>query len=147
MSVTLALLALLASVAFPLTQMAQRRVQEAELRRSLRDIRQAIDAYHKASEGGIVARKADATGYPPDLTALVDGVRDARDPSGSRQLYFMRRLPRDPMCHCPSLSAIETWRVRSYDSPPDAPSEGDDVFDVYSSSDAEALDGTFYRDW
>ena len=147
MSVTLALLALLASTAAPLTQMVRRRSEEIKLRRALRDIRHAIDAYYDAARKGEVARGSDESGYPPNLASLVDGVRDARDPSGTRRRYFLRRLPRDPMCHCAERDAASTWRSRSYDSPPDAPAEGADVFDVYSSSDDEALDGTFYRDW
>ena len=86
------------------------------------------------------------TGYPPDLYALVDGVEDARDP-GRSMIYFLRRVPRDPYFPDPSAPAEETWGLRSYASPPDAPRPGDDVFDVYSLSSRVGLNGVPYRDW
>lgn len=146
MMVSLALLATLAVAALPLLATSARREQEMQLQRALREIRQGIDAYRQAVAEGRIEKRVDDSGYPPSLAALVDGVADRKDPNGAR-IYFMRRIPRDPMCDCPAREAIDTWRLRSYDSPPDAPRAGRDVFDVTSSSDAEGLNGIPYSAW
>jgi general secretion pathway protein G len=73
-------------------------------------------------------------------------VPDAKDP-GKRKIYFLRRLPRDPMSQDSTLAAAETWGKRSYESPPDSPQAGDDVFDVYSRSQVVGLNGIPYDKW
>ncbi|KVO23652.1 general secretion pathway protein GspG [Burkholderia ubonensis] len=147
MLVTLSVMALLATVAFPLTELASQRERELELRGALRTIRAAIDTYKRDTDTGKVAKSADQSGYPPTLDALVEGVDDASDLTGQRKIYFLRRLPRDPMCRCPDEPADKTWALRSYASPPDDPEAGDDVFDIASKSNQEALDGTYYKSW
>ncbi|MFG6448893.1 type II secretion system protein [Roseateles sp. BYS180W] len=145
MLVVLALLGVLAAAARPVLQLSAQRSQEFELRQALRTLRGALDAYHQAVLDGHVASAADASGYPPDLQALVRGVPDAKSPQG-RRLYFLRRLPRDPFAD-PTLPSEATWGLRAADSPPDAPRPGRDVFDVYSLSPRRALDGSLYREW
>jgi general secretion pathway protein G len=137
--ITVAILALLASVAMPLAEVSLQRGKEQELRRSLREIRDAIDAYKRASDEGAIDKPVNKTGYPASLAALVEGAVDKRDPKGAR-LYFLRRVPPDPI-------SGEAWGLRSYASPADAPKEGDDVYDVYSKSDAIGLNGVAYREW
>jgi general secretion pathway protein G len=144
--VTLAILALLGSLAVPVAQVTAQRRDEAELRRALREIRAGIDAYKKASDEGRVAKAAGATGYPPRLEVLVEGVRDQKSPKQA-QVYFMRRLPRDPFHANPGSSDAETWGKRSYASEPDEPKEGDDVYDVYSLSEKPGLNGIPYNKW
>lgn len=144
--ITLAMLALLASVAVPFAQLAQQRHKEGELREALRQIRTALDAYRQAVKEGRIEAAADASGYPPDLDALWKGVTDKTKPDASK-LYFLRRLPRDPFFPDASVPAAETWGLRSYESPPDAPQPGRDVFDVYSLSSATGLNGLPYREW
>ncbi|WP_409268050.1 type II secretion system protein [Massilia sp. BHUDP2] len=144
--VTLAILALLGTLAVPVAQVTAQRRDEAELRRALREIRAGIDAYKKASDEGRVAKAAGATGYPPRLEMLVEGVRDQKSPKGA-QVYFMRRLPRDPFHANPDSSDAETWGKRSYASEPDEPREGDDVYDVYSMSEKPGLNGIPYNKW
>lgn len=144
--VAAAVLAVLASVAMPVAELTVRREKEHRLRLALRDIRQAIDAYKAAAAAGKVAVKAGESGYPPRLEDLVEGVADASQPGGAK-LYFMRRLPRDPLASDAGLPAAQTWGKRSYASPPEAPSEGDDVFDVYSLSTAKGLNGLPYGEW
>lgn len=143
--VTVAILGLLAGIAMPLTETVVRRGKEQELKTALMSLRNAIDAYKEAVDAGRVERKVGDSGYPPSLEILVAGVTDRRSPAGAK-LYFLRRIPRDPLGD-PALSQSESWGLRSYDSPPDAPRPGKDIFDVYSLSDGLALDGTRYREW
>jgi general secretion pathway protein G len=137
--ITVAILGLLASVALPLAEVAVQRGKEQELRRSLREIREAIDAYKRATDEGVIEKPADKSGYPPKLAVLAEGAVDRRDPKGAR-IYFLRRVPPDPV-------SGEAWGLRSLASPPDAPKEGDDVFDVYSKSAEAGLNGIPYREW
>lgn len=141
--ITAAIIAVLASIALPLSQLAIQRSKEADLRRGLRELRDALDAYKRAADEGRIARAADQSGYPPSLTVLVQGVPDAKSAS-SRTLYFLRRLPRDPFLPEPAAPA---WGLRSYESPPQDPKPGKDVFDVYSLSERTGLNGVAYREW
>lgn len=145
MLVVLAMMGVLAMAARPMLQMSAQRGREHELRQALRQIRTAIDAYKKAADEGTIARPADASGYPPNLDALVAGVADVKSVKG-RKIYFLRRLPRDPFAD-PAQDAALGWGLRSADSPPDEPRPGNDVFDVYSRSEKKSLDGSRYRDW
>jgi general secretion pathway protein G len=144
--VTVAIVGILASAALPLAELAIQRQKEMELSRSLREIRTALDAYKKAWDDGRMEKKVEQSGYPPNLDILVQGVVDAKDPQKKR-VYFLRRLPRDPFNEDRAATAAETWGKRSYASPPDAPAEGADVFDVYSTSEAVGLNGVPYREW
>lgn len=143
---TLALLGVLATVAMPMVHLAHQRRQEQLLAESLREIRQAIDAYRRAADQGRISVKAGESGFPPTLQALVDGVVDERNPVRSRQ-YFLRRLPRDPMAADASVPAADTWGQRSHDSAPDDPRPGADVFDVFSRASGTGLNGVAYRLW
>jgi general secretion pathway protein G len=137
--VVVAIVALLASIAAPLAEVSWQRSKEQELRHALRQIREAIDAYKRASDENRVERKADASGYPPTLAVLVEGVRDRNDPQKSK-IYFLRRLPHDPMTG-------EEWGLRSYASPANDPRPGKDVYDVYSRSEEVGLNKVPYREW
>jgi general secretion pathway protein G len=144
--IALTIVALLASVAAPLAQLAVQRSKEQELRRSLWQIREAIDAYKRAYDEGRIVRRLNASGYPPTLEALVDGVEDQRSPD-RRLIFFLRRVPRDPLHPDPNAPAAATWGKRSYASTADDPREGDDVFDVYSRAEGAGLNGVPYRKW
>jgi len=143
--ITVVILGLLAGIAMPLTETVVRRSKEQELKTALMTLRNAIDAYKDAAEAGRVERKVGDTGYPTSLEILVAGVVDRRSPAGAK-IYFLRRIPRDPLGD-PAQPPDRTWGLRSYDSPPDSPRPGKDVFDVHSLSDGKALDGTLYREW
>ena len=143
--ITVAIVGVLALLATPLFEVTAQRHKEAELRLALRQIRGAIDAYHQAAREKRIEVPADASGYPPNLDVLAEGVPDITKPD-RRKIYFLRRLPRDPMHPDGTLPASETWGLRSYASPPDAPSAGEDVFDVYSLSDRVGLNGVPYRE-
>lgn len=144
--VVIAIVGVLATMAVPLMELARVRANEAELRSSLRQIRSALDDYKKAWDEGRIERKVGASGYPPSLDVLVNGVRDVKQPNDVK-IYFLRRLPRDPFHTDTSTPPEQTWGLRSYASPPDEPLPGADVFDVYSLSGRTGLNGIPYRNW
>ena len=139
-----AMLMVLASAVLPLSQVTMQRQREAELRRSLREMRTAIDRYKDAVDLGMIGGtdvRAGSEGYPPDLETLVEGVEVLNDATG-RKLKFLRRIPIDPM------TKSTEWGLRSYQDDPDSTSwGGDNVYDVYSESTATALNGTTYNEW
>lgn len=144
--ITAAIVATLASIAVPLSELSVQRSRETELRRALQQIRDALDAYKQASDEGRIQRSPDQSGYPSSLEMLVDGVSDAKSPVAVK-IYFLRRIPRDPLYADPAAPAAMTWGLRSYESPPGSPRAGKDVFDVYSLSTRTGLDGIPYKEW
>ena len=144
--ITVAIVALLATVAVPLNELVVQRGKEQDLRRALRDIREAIDSYKQASDDGRILKRAGESGYPKRLEDLVEGVEDQKTARKER-IYFLRRIPRDPFASDAELAAAATWGKRSYASPPDEPKEGDDVFDVFSLATAKGINGRPYREW
>jgi general secretion pathway protein G len=150
--IVVAIMAILATAAMPLRELMVKREKEQELRVALRQIRSAIDAYKQAVDEGRITKKADEFGYPPRLEELFMGVPDIKSPD-KKIIYFLRRLPRDPMfveldvAGITATPTVDTWGKRSYESPWDSPKEGDDVFDVHSRSEDIGLNGVPYRDW
>ena len=144
--ITVAILAILSTIALPMTELAVQRSKEQDLHNALREIRDAIDAYKQAWDEGHILKKVDESGYPPSLNVLVEGVSDAKSPL-ERKIYFLRRLPRDPFLRDPTVSAADSWGKRSYASSPEDPQEGDDVFDVYTHAQGNGLNGIAYREW
>jgi general secretion pathway protein G len=142
--VVTALVAILASAVMPMAKVAMQRQKEIELRRTLRELRTAVDHYKDAADQGMIAAsemKLGNEGYPPTLEVLVEGVQAGGDATG-KKLKFLRRIPIDPM------TGTKEWGLRSYQDSPDARSwGGQNVFDVFTTSDGIALDGTKYRDW
>jgi general secretion pathway protein G len=144
--ITVAIVGILAMTAMPIIEVTAKRQKETELRAALREIRSGIDAYRRALDEGKLEKKVGESGYPHRLEELVQGVENIQDPDKGK-LYFLRRLPRDPFADNPALMAAQTWGKRSYASPPDAPVEGADVFDVHSRSAGIGLNGIAYREW
>ena len=135
--VTVAILAILASAAVPVARFKVKRDRERELRRDLWEMRDAIDHYKDAADRGAFQTKVDSQNYPPDLDTLVKGI-DVQ----SKKVRFLRRIPVDPM------TGKAEWGMRSMQDDPTSDSfGGQSVFDVYSKSQATALDGTKYSDW
>jgi general secretion pathway protein G len=143
--ITVAIIGVLASGAMALTELVVKRTREQELRNALHEIRGAIDAYKQAADTQRVKKGIDETGYPKTLEVLTGGVVASNDAKGGK-IYFLRRLPRDPLADV-SAPAAQTWGLRSYESDPDHPKPGKDIFDVYSLSDKTGLNGIPYRQW
>jgi general secretion pathway protein G len=139
-----AILMILASTVMPMAQVTAQRQREVELRRSLREMRTAIDKFKDAVDQGTIPTtelEPGNEGYPPDLETLVNGVSVANDASG-RKLKFLRKIPIDPMTNSTE------WGKRAYQDRPDSQSwGGKNVFDVYTTNEGTALDGTKYKDW
>lgn len=141
MLVTIAVLLILSSVAIPSARFAVKRQKELELRRSLRDMRIAIDQYKKYCDTGLIVKEGvDSECYPTELEVLVEGV----DKVGTvgQKVKFLRRIPFDP------FTRSQDWGKRSYQDDWDSNSWGrENVYDVYTTYEGTALDGTKYSDW
>ena len=141
--VTVALISILVGLALPLARNTIQREREKELRAALRTMREAIDRYKVAADGGQIMADAMANGYPPDLETLANGV-DLLTAVG-KKIYFLRAVPIDPMSECQCNTDGD---LRSDQDDPTAGSwGGQDVFDVHTKSSGTAMDGTKYKDW
>lgn len=135
--VATSILLVLTSMALPLARVTIERQREHELRMDLDEMRAAIDRYKDAADRGLIQVQVDSQGYPPDLDTLVQGV-----PMGTEKLHFLRAIPKDPFTNS------YDWGLRSVQDDPDATDwGGQDVFNVYTTSDAVALDGTHVNKW
>jgi general secretion pathway protein G len=146
MLVTLALVAVAASIVLPLASIAETRAKEAELRRNLRTIRTALDNYKAAADSGLIDKPTGASGYPPSLDVLAQGVaRSSAAGAGAPPIVFLRRVPRDPFAADRTNPPSQSWNIRAYGNASEERPR--DVFDITSKSDRTALDGTRYSDW
>jgi general secretion pathway protein G len=132
------ILIILATAALPVVRFSIVRPKEVELRRDLREMRNAIDRYKDYADRNLVRSAVGSEGYPPDLETLAKGVEYA----GGAKVRFLRRIPVDPM------TGRTEWNLQSYQDDPDSTSwGGGNIFDVHSKSQATALDGTRYSTW
>ena len=133
-----ALIAVLSAMVLPVAKFTVKRRKEAELRLALRQVRTAIDEYKRLSDQGLIPIKIGGEGYPEELEELVEGVEIVGQETKRR---FLRRIPVDPMTK-------EDWEFRSYQDDIDETSwGGENVYDIRTSSDGVALDGTKYAEW
>lgn len=140
LAVVAAIIAILAAMAVPVARYSLRRQKELELRYQLRQMRETIDQYKKLSDAALIPAKIGGEGYPPDLETLVKGVTLVGQLD--KKTRFLRRIPIDPM------TSKAEWGLRSYQDEFDSFSwGGQNVYDVYSLSEARSLDGTYYKDW
>ena len=138
MIIVISILLILMGAAVPVVRISVRRDKETELRRDLWEMRDAIDRYHDAANKNLFQIKLGTEGYPPDLDTLVNGVEIA----GGKKMRFLRRVPVDPM------TGNTDWGLRSMQDDPKSDSwGGQNVFDIYTKSNATALNGTNYKDW
>jgi general secretion pathway protein G len=142
--VVTAVMMILASAALPMTRVSMKRTREAEYRRTIREVRAAIDKFKDMGDRGLLAQTELPFGsenYPTSLDVLVQGVLLANDASG-RRYKFLRRIPIDP------LTGSSDWGKRSYQDAPDSKVwGGQNVYDIYTKFEGTALDGTKYKDW
>ncbi len=132
-----AIVVVLSTMAVPMARLTIQREKERMLRNDLWEMRDAIDRYKDAADRGGFRTKLDSQNYPPDLETLVKG----EDVNG-KKVRFLRKIPIDPM------TGTTDWGLRSMQDDPDSDSwGGQSVFDVYTKSQGEALDGTKYKDW
>jgi len=145
MLVTLTIVSILALAILPLAKTALKREKEISLRRNLRMMREAIDAYKKLADEKAFEFDEDTEGFPPDLETLVEGIEAKVEEDGqevTKLIKFMRRIPKDPMTNS------HDWGLRSYQDDPDSDIwGGDNIYDVYTKSPGTALDGTKYKEW
>jgi general secretion pathway protein G len=135
-----ALLTILAGVTLPVVKYAVKRQKETELRHHLRTMRNAIDEYKRYSDLGLIPVDFETDGYPSDLDVLVEGVEIVGQID--KKVRFLRRIPIDPM------TGEAEWGKRSYQDDPDARSwGGQNVYDVFSLSEGDGLNGVPYREW
>jgi general secretion pathway protein G len=145
--IVITILSVLTAAAIPMVRNTVKREREAELRIALRQLRQAIDRYKlffdQSNGAAIPIEWKTQSGYPKELKILLEGFVPANVVGTSEnRVRFLRRLPIDPM------TGTTEWGLRSYKDKPDSTSwGGEDVFDVYSKSDMQALNGTKYKDW
>ncbi|PYV86464.1 MAG: general secretion pathway protein GspG [Acidobacteria bacterium] len=137
---TVTIVSLLSLAALPLAKISIKREKETELRRDLRQMREAIDRYKDFADRGFIEVKFGSDGYPPDLETLVKGVNQLN--AVDKRLRFLRRIPIDPMTGKPE------WGLRSSQDSHDSTSfGGQNVYDVYTKSQGVALDGSKYAEW
>lgn len=146
--ITLAVLSILAAAALPYAEVTIKRSKELELRRSLREVRTAIDRFNEDWRNGLILKSADGVsinGFPKNLEILVEGIETGKPEIPVRR--YLRRIPRDPFGN-PDYQSIDHWRIRGYQDEPDGIIwGGEDVYDIHSLSENEALDGTYYKEW
>jgi len=172
---TCGILLILSAAAIPMFQMTVQHRRESELRYELREMRTAIDRYKDDADKNLIRTEVGSQNYPPDLQTLVDGVTIsaagggvggisaaalAAGSSGTAggiastsgvgqgmsntptKVRYLRKIPVDPM------TGKAEWGLRAVQDDADSTSwGGSNVFDVYSQSQAMAVDGTKYSDW
>lgn len=135
----LGIIATLLTMAWPIAELSARREKERELKADLWSIRDAIDAYKRMADAGLIVG-ATSSGYPPSLQVLADGI----EATGGKRMYFLREVPQDPFA---SNEKGGGWVLRSYQSSADRPEVGDDVYDVHSASPLIGLNGVALQRW
>jgi general secretion pathway protein G len=136
------ILMILSSAALPIARFTVVRERERELRRDLREMRNAIDRYKDYADRGMIRTELGSENYPPDLDTLVKGVAMGGTGAAGKNVRFLRRIPVDPM------TGTTDWGLRAIQDDPDSQSwGGKNVFDVFTKSQGTALDGTKYTDW
>lgn len=142
-----AIIGILATLALPVARFGLRRQKEIELRDRLRKITDSIDRYHELMTipENVPIRPAQmqalgSHGYPKKLEDLVEGVKM----SDGRTIRLLRERDLiDPM------TGENDWiTLSSTDDPDSLSTDGNNVWEVHSSSTALSLDGkTHYNEW
>jgi general secretion pathway protein G len=135
-----AILMIIGGAAMPLARYSILRRKEVLLRYDLLEMRTAIDRYKEDADKNKVKAEIGSEGYPQDLDTLVKGV--PLSGNTDKKIRFLREIPADPM------TGRKDWVLLAIQDDPDATKwGGKNVFDVHSSSQDTALDGTKYNTW
>ena len=128
--VATAILSILAAATLPLAKVAVKRNKEIQLRRNLRLIRNAVDAFKKLADDMKFEIESDTEGYPPNLEIMVEGIETKEEKDGeeiTKLIKLLRRIPRDPFTN------TYDWGLRSYQDDYDTDYwGGENVFDIYT---------------
>jgi len=140
-----AILIVLAAIALPVANTMVKRQKELELRRALREMREALDRFEFDVQRypGIRVKHLNTVneeGYPEELKWLVEGIDTGE--AVEEKIKYLRRIPLDP------LTGEAEWGTRSTRDRPDSLfSDGINIFDVHSLSDKVGLNGVPYSEW
>ncbi len=140
--IVIAIISTLAVVAVPMVETSVKRERELVLKRSLRELRSAIDEYQEFVLKNKIKYDEETYAYPEDLEILVKGIEYRDTKNNAKIRKFLRRIPVDPM-----TGSIE-WGLRSYQDKRNSTHwGGENIWDIYSKSDKKALNGSYYKDW
>ncbi len=157
--VTLVIMFILASVALPYTKISAKRSQELELRQTLRTVRLAIDSFRRdwARDGNNLLgplcvknqlackEQTGLSGYPKTLETLLKIELSGEEAQVGQEASirrYLRKIPKDP------ITNSTEWGLRCYqDEVEESRWCGEDVFDIFSTSDKIGIDGIPYREW
>ena len=168
--ITITVLTIMTMGIIPLVKLSVKRQKEQQLRDALREIRTAIDDFHRDTvnmpgvqqvsyvdpRSKVVISDATIFGvdnpdrYPPDLETLVNGVNVVQRMAAvipgqqlsTKKKVYLRSIPIDP------ITGKAEWDLRScYDSADSSSWGGENVFDVRSKSSDKAMNGEKYSDW
>ncbi|HWY44282.1 MAG TPA: type II secretion system protein [Candidatus Sulfotelmatobacter sp.] len=135
-----AILLILSTAALPIARHSIIHAKERELRRELREMKDAIDRFKDAADKNLIRTEVGNENYPPDLETLVKGVNVGA--GTDKKIRFLREIPADP------ITGQKEWGLRCVSDDPDSTSWcGRNVFDVYSKSQATGTDGRRYSEW
>ena len=116
--IVLTLVVILASLGMVQYRNSVRRAEEAVLKENLFRMRDAMDQFY-----------ADKNKWPGDLSELVSEG-------------YIREIPEDPI-----TDSKDTWRTETAEPDANNPASSVGIDNVFSGSEATALDGTQYSEW
>ena len=120
--VVVAIIGILATIAVPAMRTAPIRARESALKEDLFTLRSCIDQFH-----------ADRGRYPSSLDELVS-------------MGYLRTIPVDPVTNSKD-TWVPVWLEVTGEEDERSQESGQEMIDVHSGSDKEALDKSKYADW
>ncbi|MDI9348275.1 MAG: type II secretion system protein [Methylacidiphilales bacterium] len=140
--VTLAILALLATIAYPTLALKLKRQKEQELKNAIHRIQQAIDLYRTTCKANLIDADPQLQCNPPTLTSLTEGI--AHKSELNVKYYFISAIPTDPFTKTDTKDTNYGWNIKAFVKQADS-SKG--VIGVSSKSEAIGTNGIPYSQW